>query len=161
MGLARRRSAVSVAFLLCAALPAAASAAGPFTTCPGAKELQCAVIRAPLDPSGASPGTVNLAAARLPAPTPNPASVAVVALAGGPGQAALPLTADFADDLASALSTRDLIVFDQRGTGLSSPLACKALDRPSKSLSATVRRCAGSPSMMTYGWSIISVPLAG
>jgi pimeloyl-ACP methyl ester carboxylesterase len=49
---------------------------------------------------------------------------ALVALAGGPGQAATPYASNFAAALAPALGTRDLIVFDQRGTGQSGPLSC-------------------------------------
>jgi pimeloyl-ACP methyl ester carboxylesterase len=134
--------AVIAAAALAAILPATASAASPFADCPTTKTFKCAVINVPLDPSGGTPGTVKIAATLLPAPTPAPSPVAVVALAGGPGQAALPLTEDFAVALAPALKTRDLLVFDQRGTGLSSPLGCRALDHPSKTLSATVRRCA-------------------
>ena len=52
---------------------------------------------------------------------------AVIALAGGPGQAAIPFTEDFAQLLGPVLSTRDLIVFDQRGIGLSGALSCHRL----------------------------------
>ena len=61
--------------------------------------LQCGSLDVPLDRSGAIPGTVRLAAARRVAPS-NPTSTAVVGLAGGPGQAALPLITDFATLLA-------------------------------------------------------------
>ena len=57
-----------------------------------------------------------------------PSQSAVVALAGGPGQAALPLAPFVLRSLAPALTTRDLIVFDQRGTGSSDPLSCTALE---------------------------------
>jgi len=52
---------------------------------------------------------------------------AVIALAGGPGQSALPFMDQFAQILGPIVATRDLIVFDQRGTGLSHPLSCAAL----------------------------------
>jgi pimeloyl-ACP methyl ester carboxylesterase len=71
---------------------------------------------------------VNLHATRVRAAS-NPGAVAVVALAGGPGQAAAPLAPDFSQVLAPALTTRDLLVFDQRGTGRSSALDCSALRR--------------------------------
>jgi pimeloyl-ACP methyl ester carboxylesterase len=48
----------------------------------------------------------------------------VIALAGGPGQAANPLAEQLATAIAPALSSRDLLVFDQRGTGKSTPLNC-------------------------------------
>jgi pimeloyl-ACP methyl ester carboxylesterase len=82
----------------------------------------------PLDRSGAVPGTISLLVERRP-PTVGVARGAVLALAGGPGQAAAPLADDFATLLGSALRTRDLIVFDQRGTGKSGLLRCPALER--------------------------------
>jgi pimeloyl-ACP methyl ester carboxylesterase len=48
----------------------------------------------------------------------------VLALAGGPGQAADPLASFIAKAIAPALVNRDLIVYDQRGTGRSNPLNC-------------------------------------
>ncbi len=53
---------------------------------------------------------------------------AVIALAGGPGQAAIPFMEDFTELLGPIVSTRDLLVFDQRGTGLSHPLSCAAFE---------------------------------
>jgi pimeloyl-ACP methyl ester carboxylesterase len=84
---------------------------------------QCSVVDVPLDRTGAIPGTIGLSATRVVA-TNNPSHTAVVGLAGGPGQAALPVTALFAQALAPALANRDLLVFDQRGTGASGPLSC-------------------------------------
>ncbi|MCW2958796.1 MAG: alpha/beta hydrolase, partial [Solirubrobacterales bacterium] len=65
-----------------------------------------------------------------------------VALAGGPGQAALPIASAFKRDLAPLLGQADLLVYDQRGTGKSNPLQCAALAVSSGSLSTAVRRCA-------------------
>jgi pimeloyl-ACP methyl ester carboxylesterase len=53
-----------------------------------------------------------------------PSTSAVLALAGGPGQAANPLAGFIAKAIAPALRGRDLIVYDQRGTGRSDPLSC-------------------------------------
>jgi pimeloyl-ACP methyl ester carboxylesterase len=47
-----------------------------------------------------------------------------VYLAGGPGAPSIPGLDRLATAFAPALATRDLIVFDQRGTGLSSPQGC-------------------------------------
>lgn len=69
------------------------------------------------------PGTVGLSVERLQAGF-TPSSSAVVGLAGGPGQAADPLAGFMAKAIAPALRNRDLIVFDQRGTGHSDPLNC-------------------------------------
>ena len=74
-----------------------------------------------------APGTVGLNIERLQAGA-VPTRTAVIGLAGGPGQAALPLAAGMAKEMAPALGSRDLLVFDQRGTGSSGPLACPALE---------------------------------
>ncbi|MBA2349891.1 MAG: alpha/beta fold hydrolase, partial [Solirubrobacterales bacterium] len=71
----------------------------------------------------------------------NPGRTAVVALAGGPGQAAVPLAQAFANDLGPALAFRDLLVYDQRGTGSSGSLACAALQRTSGTLAGVARQC--------------------
>jgi pimeloyl-ACP methyl ester carboxylesterase len=84
----------------------------------------------PLERSGAVPGALTLSVERKLAGA-APSRDAVVALAGGPGQAALPLAAFIAKTIAPALGTRDLLVFDQRGTGTSDPLSCPALEVPS------------------------------
>lgn len=92
----------------------------------------------PLDRSGAVAGVVGLSMRRLRAPGGDGTS-AVIALAGGPGQAATPLADDFGQALAPALSTRDLIVFDQRGTGGSRALGCRAFsDASARSTAAQV-----------------------
>jgi len=102
--------------------------------------FQCASLAVPLDPSGATPGTIALAVSRA-AATANPTRAAIVALAGGPGQAALPFRTRLAANVAPALAGRDLVVFDQRGTGRSGALRCPNV--PS-SLVAGVRACANA-----------------
>ena len=51
-----------------------------------------------------------------------------MALAGGPGQATLPLASFIVKAIAPALSRHDVLLFDQRGTGASDPLHCGALE---------------------------------
>jgi pimeloyl-ACP methyl ester carboxylesterase len=111
---------------LATASPAAAGALA-FAPCASAPSLSCATLEVPLSRGGAAPGTVALSVERLQA-GPTPSRTAVVGLAGGPGQAANPLAAAIAEQIAPALATSDLIVFDQRGTGTSGPLACSALE---------------------------------
>lgn len=124
----------------CATLVAAptARAGVAFAPCPQTAALQCATLDVPLDRSGRLPGTIRLAAVRRVAAT-NPTRAAVVALAGGPGQAATPLVDDFAAIVAPALGSRDLLVFDQRGTGASTPLRCQLAGR---TLTDAASRCA-------------------
>jgi pimeloyl-ACP methyl ester carboxylesterase len=82
----------------------------------------------PLDRSGEVPGEIALHVERLRGFGERPTG-AVVALTGGPGQAASPLTEAFGFLLEPALESRDLVVFDQRGTGRSGVLRCRALER--------------------------------
>jgi pimeloyl-ACP methyl ester carboxylesterase len=104
-----------------------AQAAPSFTTCSGAPTFACTSIPVPLARSGAVPGSIALAVERQQAGSTQSQS-AVLALAGGPGQAADPLASFIAKTIAPALRTRDLIVYDQRGTGQSDPLNCPVLD---------------------------------
>ncbi len=114
--------------IACAALwSATAQAQIEWKPCAGTNEVACAHLTVPVDPSGAIPGAITLAMRRHLSPVGN-AKTAVIALAGGPGQSALPFTSDFTQILGPIISTRDLIVFDQRGTGLSHPLSCAAFE---------------------------------
>ncbi|HEX4482490.1 MAG TPA: alpha/beta hydrolase [Solirubrobacteraceae bacterium] len=117
--------------LTLAALAAAgagpASAALSYSPCPENTGFSCAAISVPLDRSGKAPGTIALTIERKAVGATQTPS-AVIALAGGPGQAADPLAEQLATAIAPALSTHDLLVFDQRGTGRSSPLNCPVFD---------------------------------
>jgi pimeloyl-ACP methyl ester carboxylesterase len=99
-----------------------------FAPCGESNEVACGHLTVPLDPSGAVPGTVTLALHRHRAAVGDERS-AIIALAGGPGQPALPFTEAFAEQLGPLAATRDLIAFDQRGIGLSGALSCHALER--------------------------------
>lgn len=118
----------------------AAHAAIAYTPCEPAG-FQCGQLAVPLDRAGAVPGTLTLGIKRAVA-TSNPTASAVVALAGGPGQAALPAVTEFASLLGPALATRDLLVFDQRGTGSSNRLRCDAFEGGFSSITAAARACA-------------------
>jgi pimeloyl-ACP methyl ester carboxylesterase len=96
-----------------------------YLPCTMTNNFACARLAVPLDSSGATAGTISLAIRRHRAAV-GEARSAIVALAGGPGQAAIPFAEDFAETLGPIAATRDLIVFDQRGTGLSDALKCPA-----------------------------------
>jgi pimeloyl-ACP methyl ester carboxylesterase len=115
-----------------------AQAALPWTSCAPAG-FQCATLDVPVDRGGAAPGVITLSATRAAVPA---ATTAVVALAGGPGQAALPLARSFRTVLGPLLTQRDLLVYDQRGTGRSNPLNCAALASSAGTLATAVRKCA-------------------
>jgi pimeloyl-ACP methyl ester carboxylesterase len=143
-----RRSLKELSALLlvvCAPICAMASpahAAIAFAPCGDSNDFACGHLTVPLDPAGATPGTLTLALRRHRAPVGDPRS-AVIALAGGPGQPALLFAEQFSEVLGPIASTRDLIVFDQRGIGLSHPLSCHALDEPGafRSIGRLVEAC--------------------
>ncbi len=121
-----RLRGIVVAVLLAAgtcAWTATAQAQIAWAPCGNSNEYACGHLTVPLQPGGTAPGTITLAMRRHRAPV-GEAHEAIIALAGGPGQAAIPFAEDFAHLLGPIASTRDLIVFDQRGIGLSHPLSC-------------------------------------
>jgi pimeloyl-ACP methyl ester carboxylesterase len=129
--------------LLLAVSPSSSAASGlSFIPCPSQATFECATLAVPLDRAGGATGTITLSVERKPAGA-TPSRDAVVALAGGPGQAALPLAEFIAQAIAPALGSRDLIVFDQRGTGASDPLDCPAFEsRSPKSETRLFEECA-------------------
>lgn len=120
---------------------APAAGALTFAPCTSSLAFACASLPVPLERSGAVGGAISLSLELKPA-GPTPSHSAVIALAGGPGQAALPLGEFAAKALAPALVDRDLIVFDQRGTGASDPLSCAALESFATEAGQLSERCA-------------------
>ena len=137
--LAGLAACTATAFAAAGAEAEPARAAMSFAPCTPAG-FECGSLAVPLVRGAAAPGSLVLRATRRRVGA-APSASAVVPLAGGPGQAALPLAGDFAEVLAPALAQHDLLVFDQRGTGRSGRLSCAALDNGAASLAA-VRRCA-------------------
>ncbi len=133
-----------LAALACAAVACAAAQADiVWKPCADSNNVACGHLTVPLDPSNPAQGTITLAMRRHRAPV-GESKDAVIALAGGPGQAAIPFINQFAQVLGPIVSTRDLIALDQRGTGLSHPLSCAAFEHVKGGLSPTaVGICAG------------------
>jgi len=138
----RARHLLAGSAVLLAALAAAptAGAAIPWAPCTPAG-YQCGHFAVALDPSGATAGTLTLSVKRRVAAA-NPTNTAVIGLAGGPGQAAIPFVERLATNIAPALATRDLVVLDQRGTGQSGRLRCSAFVIPEGSIGQSARSCA-------------------
>jgi pimeloyl-ACP methyl ester carboxylesterase len=147
-----RRARLILAFFPAAvavvlAIPAPAQAAVPvgFLPCPSVSGFYCGTVTVPIDRSGTVPvlvgKTIALHVMWKPA-TVADTDGALFALAGGPGQAATPFAADFSLALAPALGTRDLVVFDQRGTGESGLLDCPGAMSSATSLQQFVEMCA-------------------
>jgi pimeloyl-ACP methyl ester carboxylesterase len=114
--------------LLLAGLPASSAGSSlSFIPCANSAAFSCASLAVPLDRTGAVPGTISLSVERKLAGA-APSRDAVVTLAGGPGQATLPLGEFISQAITPARGSRDLLLFDQRGTGASNPLSCSALE---------------------------------
>jgi pimeloyl-ACP methyl ester carboxylesterase len=137
---ARSTLAALAAVVTTLVLAPGAQAAIAYAPCDPAG-FQCGQLAVPLDRTGAVPGTLTLNAKRVVAAS-NPTGTAVVALAGGPGQAAIPVATEFASILGPSLATRDLLVYDQRGTGSSGRLTCPAFDRGVASIVDAASACA-------------------
>ncbi|HEX5145660.1 MAG TPA: hypothetical protein VFV85_01450, partial [Conexibacter sp.] len=138
-----RQLIVAVVAASLVACAAASASAAPLSRCAGAASPRtlCGHVTVPLDRSGAVPGTLALNVKALAPRGGGASSGTVLALAGGPGQAAVPLLQQFASALGPVLNTRELVTFDQRGTGGSGRLRCAALTSRG-SLSSVIGRCA-------------------
>src|SRR5829696_159123 len=121
------RIALGALAALCAAfaLPGATWAVS-WRSCKLAKGAECATLRVPLDRSGALPGTVPLKLARLPTDGARPT---LVYLSGGPGGAGIEEMLAVIPLTPFLLDSYRVVGFDQRGTGGSGLLRCKALER--------------------------------
>jgi len=133
---------LAVVALACWASSSQASSSLSFGACASTQAFTCATLAVPLDRTGALPGTISLSVERKLAGA-QPSQDAVLALAGGPGQATLPLGDQISRTVAPALAARDLLLFDQRGTGASDPLSCSAFEELSTlGVAALYERCA-------------------
>jgi pimeloyl-ACP methyl ester carboxylesterase len=125
-GVAKRASgavpSMALGVLAAAALlPQPAAAA----RCPGSPSFRCSRVTVPLDRSGAVPGSISLFVERS-EPEAGPATDAVFALPGEPGEAATDAVPDLGDALGGG--SREVVFFDERGTGRSGALACPGVD---------------------------------
>jgi pimeloyl-ACP methyl ester carboxylesterase len=131
MGIVR----VAAALLVIAAAAPAGASARAFAPCDRDSVVLCGNVSVPLDRSGRVPGTVDLYVERarardLPAKTAGSAPRgAIFALAGGPGQPATQFTSDFIFAFGSRRLGRDVVTFDQRGTGRSGLLRCPEVEK--------------------------------
>src|SRR4051812_11258665 len=114
----------AAAFLVFAA---PAGAALDFGACPGPVHAggRCATVSVPLDRSGEVPGTIGISVERLPARGHSRGTL--LALAGGPGDAASAVFARARDALQALRTEHDVVLVDQRGTGRSAPIDCPEL----------------------------------
>jgi pimeloyl-ACP methyl ester carboxylesterase len=132
----------TITALLLAAVVTAPARALDFTPCTeqGHEAFDCATLPVPIDRDGTVPGTIDLHVERLRGQPPD--LPVLVALAGGPGQSATSVRWDRV--LTTVRDAVQLVVFDQRGTGLSGALEslaskCKKLAKSDKP--PVKRRC--------------------
>ena len=93
---------------------------------PADVDLQCGTLEVPADREDPDGGEIELAFGIVRSDAPDLADDPVVYLSGGPGQSTLELASQgFAQLYEPLTAHRDLVLLDQRGTGLSEPsLAC-------------------------------------
>ncbi|RSZ58748.1 alpha/beta hydrolase [Massilia atriviolacea] len=141
--------AASLLSLLPALAPAALAAPAPTTRIchlPGAEEgLRCSTLAVPLDYQQASGPTLPLHITVAPAFRESARHDPVFVLAGGPGQAGSDVLPVLHAVFRRVRATRDIILIDQRGTGLSGKLDCDEKefsdDLSDEQQIAAVRRC--------------------
>ena len=119
-----RLALLAVTLLALAGTGEAAAAAG-FTSCrPDLEdEVECATVAVTLDRTGLVPGTLPLHVERIRAEA-EPSRGVLFVLSGGPGEGLSAGTDAYASVLRPVLAQNDLILVDQRGTGLSGALDC-------------------------------------
>ena len=127
-----RRGAVG-ALLLCAHGPLAAV---DFERCVltavgerAEAAAECATLEVPLDPGNPDGERIKLFVARISALAGTPEPDPFTLIAGGPGQASTTFYAQTKPAFARIRRTRDIVLVDQRGTGLSTPLRCENIER--------------------------------
>lgn len=113
------------AIAACLVAPAAATAQAtlPLAPCRDNDAVKCGGLDVPLD--RAQPQGEHLLLSVRVVPGKTPVKGVVVLLAGGPGEAAISPMGSFERIVAAAAPDRDVVVFDERGTGATA-LRCRA-----------------------------------
>ena len=122
---AARLTMAAVLLALLAAAPAEAKLR--WERCPEARGARCARLAVPLDRSGAVPGKVPLRIARVALGSGRRGTM--MYLSGGPGGAGVLEMVDVLLTVPRLIREFTVLGFDQRGTGRSGLLRCRALER--------------------------------
>ena len=93
------------------------------------REVRCGSIEVPENPDAPGKRKLKIHFAVQPAVARDKRPDPVFVFAGGPGQSARSVAGALQPLLAPLNARRDLVYIDQRGTGLSNPLACRLPDR--------------------------------
>jgi pimeloyl-ACP methyl ester carboxylesterase len=121
----RRAITTAVLALLLLAVPAEAQVR--WRDCPSFGGVQCATLTVPLDRSGATRGSVPLRIARVTFSRNRDRHL--MYLSGGPGGAGVLEMVDVLNLVPRVVRDFTVLGFDQRGTGRSGLLRCRALER--------------------------------
>ncbi len=113
------------------------------TPCDVVDGALCGTLARPWDPTGDVPGTISVGFAFVPATdTSVPALGTVVPHEGGPGYATTASGWSYSDMYGALLTRRNLLLVDQRGTGLSEPVDCPELQALTTRYATAAARCA-------------------
>jgi pimeloyl-ACP methyl ester carboxylesterase len=110
-----------------------------------ARPLRCGHVTVPLRRAGPALGTTRIGFALRPrADQHRPSLGTIFAVDGGPGYAstATPYVRSLAAALAPLLRRRDLVFFDERGTGISGAIDCRPLQRGTVQEAIAIGECA-------------------
>lgn len=127
-------AAAATVLTLTAPLTASARPAAPldWTTCEGSgldPRQECATVEVPMDYTEPDGRTIGIAVSRIPAENPRQRRGVLLLIPGGPGGGSLGQPSGEGQELPREVRDRyDLIGFDPRGFGRSSPVDCE-LDR--------------------------------
>ncbi len=97
-------------------------------TLDGGRQAECATLTVPENRDAPDGRTIDLNIVVVPSTNSEAEPDPLVLLAGGPGQSATDAFPPVLGLFGDVLSSRDIILIDQRGTGDSAPLDCPALD---------------------------------
>ncbi len=110
----------------------------------GYARAYCGQLRRPLDPTGAIPGDIAIAFEFYPHADSGRSSGTLVATEGGPGYPATESRDDYLALFEPLMAHRDVLIMDNRGTGRSGAIDCRALQTGEQWTVESVASCGES-----------------
>ena len=126
-------------------------------------DYYCGTVQVDLDPAGRVTGKINIALAWLPHSSRSARSGGtIVAVEGGPGYPSIGSRSLYRELYKPLLTTRDLLLVDNRGTGRSNVIVCQPLQRVHLMKLRNVTRCGDQLGRTSdlYGTAIAADDLA-
>lgn len=123
----------------------------------------CGSLTRPLDPAGQVPGTIQIGFEFYPhLNASQPATGAIVAVEGGPGYPSTGSRAGYLLLFYPLLTTNDLLLVDNRGTGKSQPIDCEPLQNDGNGTLQDIAACGAylGPTADLYGTGTAADDLA-